>query len=229
MLDQRVYELEAAGDDDVPVYLLLQRRDLGKHVTLEHGRVVPGGMFEGRRHDVLGQAVQPVRQLASAGRPPRSEPLIAPPAQQERLLPQRLVERELAELRVVADQADPAAVPEAFVTGRVLDDSVERDVFAHHDLSHLGPPFSWCFLAPPRPVLAAGVVFWVAGRGAGAPVPGRSRRARRRRRRRTGSPRSARRAGWRLCWRPGSRWSGKWQRWWRRRHPALSRSAGRCC
>src|SRR5580704_19077931 len=32
----------------------------------------------------------------------------------------------------------PSRGPEAFVTGRVLDDSVERDVLAHDDLSHFG-------------------------------------------------------------------------------------------
>ena len=37
-------------------------------------------MFEGRGHDVLGQAVQPVRQLAAARWPPRGEPLVAAPA-----------------------------------------------------------------------------------------------------------------------------------------------------
>src|SRR5450755_1917587 len=100
-------------------------------------------MFEGRGHDVLGQAVQPVRQLAVPGWPPRSEPLVAPPAQQQGLSAQRLVERELAELRAVLDQADPAAGPEAFVAGRVLDDSVERDVLAHDDLSHFGSPLRW--------------------------------------------------------------------------------------
>src|SRR5215468_7656574 len=77
-------------------------------------------------------------ELFQAGWPPRSKPLIAPPTQQERFLAKRLVEGELAKLWVVADQADPAAVPEAFVTGRVLDDSVERNVFAHDDLSHSG-------------------------------------------------------------------------------------------
>src|SRR5215217_1461361 len=89
-------------------------------------------MFEGRGHDVLGQAVQPVRQL------------VAPPTQQQGLGTHGLVERELAELWAVLDQADPAAVPEAFVTGRVLDDSVERDVVAHDDLSHFGSPFVVC-------------------------------------------------------------------------------------
>src|SRR6266540_4367196 len=93
-------------------------------------------MFEGRGHDVLGQAVQPVRQLATPGWPPRSEPLVAPPAQQQGLGAQRLVERELVDLWAVLDQADPATDPEAFVTSRVLDDSVERDVLADDDLSH---------------------------------------------------------------------------------------------
>src|SRR5262245_48171567 len=93
-------------------------------------------MLEGRGHDVLGQAVQPVRQRAAARWPPRGEPLIAPPAEQEGPGGHRLVQREFAELRVVFDQAGPAAGPEAFVTGRVLDDSVERDVLADDDLSH---------------------------------------------------------------------------------------------
>jgi hypothetical protein len=41
------------------------------------------------------------------------------------------------------DQAGPAAGPEAFVTGRVLDDSFERDVLAHDDLSHFGSAPRW--------------------------------------------------------------------------------------
>src|SRR5579862_5590644 len=51
---------------------------------------------------------------------------------------QRLVERELGQLRAISDQAGPAAAPEAFVTGQALDDSVERDVLALDDLSHFG-------------------------------------------------------------------------------------------
>src|SRR5215472_11105324 len=156
VLDQRVYELEAAGDDDVPLYLPLQRRDLGQHVAREDCRVVPGGVFDGRGHDVLWQAGQPVRQVAAAGWPPRGEPLIAPPAQQEGPGSQGLVEREPGKLRAVPDQADPAADPEAFVTGRVLDDSVERDVLAHDDRSHFGSPSDWCCQLPPW--LAAWVV-----------------------------------------------------------------------
>src|SRR5262249_22234030 len=106
-------------------------------------------MLEGCGHDVFGQAVQPVRQRAGAGWPPSGEPLVGPPAQQEGPGTQRIVERELVQLRAVLDQADPAAGPEAFVTGRVLDDSVERDVLAHDDLSHFGSPSDWCCPLPP--------------------------------------------------------------------------------
>src|SRR5205807_3900207 len=95
-----------------------------------------------RGDDVLGQAVQPVRQLATAGWPLGGEPFIAPPTQQESRCAQRLVERELAYFWAVRDPADPAAVSEALVTGRILDYSVERDVLAHDDLSHFGSPFA---------------------------------------------------------------------------------------
>src|ERR671937_460587 len=44
-------------------------------------------MFEGRGHDVLRQTVQPVRQIATPGWPPRREPLVAPPAQQRASAP----------------------------------------------------------------------------------------------------------------------------------------------
>jgi hypothetical protein len=64
--------------------------------------------------------------------------------QQKRLGAQRLVEGGLVEIFAVLDLADPAAEPEALVTGRVLDDSVERDVLAHHDRSHFGSPYCWC-------------------------------------------------------------------------------------
>src|SRR5262245_31861025 len=189
-------------------------------------------MLEGRGHDVLGQAVQPVRQRAAAGWPPRGKPLVAPPAQQEGPGGQRLVECELAELWVVFDQADPAASPEAFVPGRVLDDSVERDVLADDDLSHFGSPSVWCCQLPlpravwvvrigigsglfnprlwsPGPAPATGALLSAAGPGAAGPARGRSRPARRRPRRRTGTPRSARQAGSRRGARPGSPGSGR--------------------
>src|SRR5437660_8939054 len=114
-------------------------------------------MYESGGHDVLGQAVQPVRPLATPGWPPRCEPLVAPPTQQQGLGAQRLVELDLGPLFavLVPDLAEPAAVPEAPLTGRVLDDSVERDVLADHDLSHLGSPLIGLFLAASVEAFAA--------------------------------------------------------------------------
>src|SRR5919204_2024761 len=117
---------------------MLQLRDFVHHVALEHSRVVPFGILERRGHDVLGQAVQPVRQLATPGRPPRCEPLVAPPTEQQGLGAQGLVEREFGDLLAACEQTDPASACEALVTGRVFDDSVKRDVLAHDDLSHFG-------------------------------------------------------------------------------------------
>src|SRR6266567_7523228 len=99
---------------------------------------VPTGIFEGRGHNVLGDAVHPVRQLAGPGWPPCGQELVAPPADKQSLGVEHLVERGLVKpLAVVApDLGEPAAVPEALFTGRVLDDSVERDVLADDDLSH---------------------------------------------------------------------------------------------
>ena len=158
MLDQRAPELIAGVDDDFPVQLLFQLRDLRHHVIArQDGRVAPAGIFEGGGHDVLRQAVQPVRPLASPGCPPRREPLVAPPAQQQGLGAQRLAERDAGPLfEVLAPKlAEPAAEPEALRTVRVLDDSVERDVGADHDLSHVGFPFRWCgqklLMQAPRP------------------------------------------------------------------------------
>ena len=144
VLDQRAPELIAGVDDDVSVQLLLQPRDLVDHVALQDRHVGPPGVFEGRGHDVLGQAVQPVRPLAGPGWPPRGEPLVAAPAQQQGLGAQRLVELDLGPLfEVLApDLAEPAAQPEALLTVGVLDHSVERDVRADDDLSHFGSPFA---------------------------------------------------------------------------------------
>ena len=69
--------------------------------------------------------------------PARREPLVGPPAEQESVGGQGLVQRELAERRAVLDHPDPSAGPEALVAGRVLDDAVERHVLANDDLSHV--------------------------------------------------------------------------------------------
>src|SRR5947207_3328293 len=70
VLDEGSYELEAAGDDDLPVQALPQVRDLADHIASEDCGVVPGGVLEGGGHDVLGHAVYPVGKLPGSGWPP---------------------------------------------------------------------------------------------------------------------------------------------------------------
>src|SRR5207248_10859195 len=125
--------------------------------TAQDGRVVPHGIMEGGGHDVLGLAVQPVRQGASPGWPLRGEPLVAAPAQQHGLGAPCLLQRDPGRLAAApgADPADPAAVPEPLVAGRVLDDPVERDVLADDDLSHSGSPSAGAVAAEPVTSLPA--------------------------------------------------------------------------
>src|SRR4029453_509815 len=106
-------------------------------------------------HDVLGQAVQPVGEFATPGWPPRGEELVAPATQQERFGAHRLVEHDLGPLLAVfvATRGDPAAVPESLLPGRVLDDTVERDVLGDDDLSHFGFSFRSRWRGTPRSVL----------------------------------------------------------------------------
>src|SRR5262249_22773945 len=156
-----------------------------------------------------------VGQLATPGWPLRGEPPVAPPAQQQSLGPQRLVEQHLGRLFAtpVADTADPAADAKALVTCRVLDDSVERDVLADHDPSHLGPPRHWtvtsfergtrvrAWATPNRPPLTLLCLPRRAPRSAArAPWPDRCASSPQRsltwNRGRSPRPRSPRRRGW---------------------------------
>jgi hypothetical protein len=66
----------------------------------------------------------------------------AAPTKQQGVGAQCLVELELRPrfAILVPHLEDPTAAPEALLTGRVLHDSVERDIFADDDLSHLDSP-----------------------------------------------------------------------------------------
>src|SRR3954452_6107930 len=149
VLHQRVHELTAGVDDDLPVHLLLQRRRLLHHVAAEDRRIAPLGVLERGGDDVLRQAVQPVGPLAAPAHPPRSEVRVAASAQQQGLGAERLLAFDLrprCEV-VLPDLAEPATVPETLLAGRVLDDSVQRDVLADHDLPHLGSLSPGCCTA----------------------------------------------------------------------------------
>src|SRR5262249_12564877 len=68
--------------------------------------------------------------------------LVAPSAHEQRLGALSLGKLELGpRIPVIAHELrEPPAVPGAFLAARILDDSVEGDVLADHDLSHLGSP-----------------------------------------------------------------------------------------
>src|SRR5262249_21682613 len=76
------------------------------------------------------------REFAAPGWPPGGEERVGSPTEQLGLGAQRLVEQDPGCLFTTpfTDTTDPAAAPEALRTGRVLDDSVERDVLADDDL-----------------------------------------------------------------------------------------------
>src|SRR5206468_13088088 len=101
-----------------------------------------------------GLAVQPIRQGATPRWPSCGQELVGASTQQHGLGTQRLVERDLGCFftTAVADTTDPTAVPEPLVTGRVLDDAVEREVFGDDDLSQFGSPFVGAASRSRRPV-----------------------------------------------------------------------------
>src|SRR5438876_6450919 len=67
----------------------------------KHRRVVPVGILQRGGHDVLGHLVQPVRQFAAPGWPPRGEELVGSPTEQLGLGAKRLVEQELRRLELM--------------------------------------------------------------------------------------------------------------------------------
>src|SRR5439155_5743729 len=98
VLDQRLGELRAAVDSDVPLVLLLELLHLFEDVATEHRRVVPLRALEGGGDDVLRHAVELVRELAFVMRPDRCETVVSAAAEQQRIRSHRLVDLELLAL-----------------------------------------------------------------------------------------------------------------------------------
>jgi hypothetical protein len=149
VLEQALDELGTAVDDDLAVGLVSQPRDRLGQVALEHRRVVPLRVLQGRGDDVLRHLVEPVRELAVARRPRLGEPLVGPAAEQQRVRGHRLVELELVPLVAASDLEGPAAVLEVLRPARILHDPVERDELGHNDLPH-GSLLSDCVLVTGR-------------------------------------------------------------------------------
>src|ERR1700678_4189174 len=144
VLDQGVHQLVAGVDKDLTADLLLQLRNSADHLACDDGRVGPFRIARGRGHDVLRHAVQLVGPRAAARQPPRGEPLVASPPQQQRVGAQCLLGLDTGPpFEVLSSElAEPAAEQKALLAVGVLDDAIERDVGSDDDLSHLGSPFS---------------------------------------------------------------------------------------
>jgi hypothetical protein len=142
VLDQRLDELRAAVNNDVAVVSLFELPDLGDDITGKDGGVVPFGVGQGLRDDVLGHGVELVRELALVARPDGSEAVVGDPAEQKGVRVHRLVELELVAFRAAAESVGPADALEALGSARRLDDAVDGHVLSDDDSSHVSSPFA---------------------------------------------------------------------------------------
>jgi hypothetical protein len=142
VLDQRLDELRAAMNNNVAVVSLFELPDLVDDVTRENGGVVPFGVGQGLRDDVLGHDVELVRELALVVRPDGSEAVVGDPAEQKGIRVHHLVKLERVAFRAAAEGIGPADALEALISARRLDDAVEGQVLSDDDSSHLHSPFA---------------------------------------------------------------------------------------
>ena len=123
VLDQRVRERGAAGDEDRAAVALLQLRDRCRDVALEQRRVVPVELRQGCRCDVFRHRVHLVRKVAFPRRPRLGEALVGDAPEQERLGLEYLVQLVLHLLR--SDEVThPAGVRVRRLAAGRLDDAV---------------------------------------------------------------------------------------------------------
>src|SRR4051812_1464822 len=132
MLEQQArHDPEAVLHDVLPGGLL-EPRDLGGDVDVDHLRVVPVRLLQRRRDDVLAHRVEVVRDgVAGARLPHRGEAFVGAPAHQHRVTGQ-------SQLRLDLSGPLVAGTAERRPQVRPLDDAVDGDVGRVDDLAH-GP------------------------------------------------------------------------------------------
>src|SRR5215510_10686456 len=155
VLDQRLDEPATAVDHDVAARRSSQPGDLLDHVASEHRRVVPLGPVERGGDDVLGHAVELVRELALPRWPGRGKSLVGHTSQQKRLGVEGLIQLELVAGLATIELEGPTAVLVVLSSTRVLHDAVERDEFGYDDPGHSASP-QIEKLAPTGPVPGRG-------------------------------------------------------------------------
>jgi hypothetical protein len=127
LVDQRLDERRAAPHEHV--LPLAQRADPFDDVVGDDRRVVPVGVLQRRRHDVLGHRVERVgEEVARARGPGGGEALVGDPPEQHRVGLLQHLAVELAGL-VAEERAGPQV--------RVLGDVVERGEGGDGELAHV--------------------------------------------------------------------------------------------
>jgi hypothetical protein len=130
VLEQQARDGPEAVLDDVLAGRLLEPRELGDDVVRDHVRVVPLGVLQRGRDDVLRQRVDLVGDgVAGARRPDRGKALVGAPAHQEGVAGEGQLRLHLAEALV-------AGTAERRPQVRPFDDAVDGDVRRVDDLAH---------------------------------------------------------------------------------------------
>ncbi len=138
VLEQRVNQLGASGDQDHAVDLVLQLLDLLDDVAAEDRRVVPVGLLQRRRDHVLRHRVHLVREadLVAVVRPRGGEALVGHAPEQLCVGLADLVQLEGVAFVSAVDLERPTAVLVLLASAGSLYDSVERDELCDDDLAH---------------------------------------------------------------------------------------------
>ena len=135
---QRIDELGAAEDQDVPVGPLLQSPDLASEVAPDDLRVVPRWLTQGRGHDVLVEGIDPIREpfVLRRVRPERGPDLIRHPPQEDRARREELIDLEpLLVLGRRRERPRVLAVP-MLLEARRFHHAIERHELRHHEATH---------------------------------------------------------------------------------------------
>src|SRR3954453_2221439 len=136
VLDQRLRKLRATVNEDVSLVPLLEIPHLLDDIAAENRRVLPLGILQRRRDDVLRHRVEVVGELALEMWPTRRKSLVGDPPEQLRVGGHGLVDLELIACRTAGEAVGPADPLERLAAARRLDNAVERHVLGHNDPAH---------------------------------------------------------------------------------------------
>jgi hypothetical protein len=101
VLEQCLSEQTMPIDEQIPSFLLLESGHFCYDIASNDGRVVPCGVFQCRREDILGHGIDSLCPRVIPSRPDPGKVLVGGPAHQHRLARQQLAQ-SVAQIRLVA-------------------------------------------------------------------------------------------------------------------------------